>query len=102
MDTKKQDTNIGNTVSSLILASDKPNTAGELTPARTPPAVASIRVEDLLSLFQTDLFDLAKMGIKSACMGKANRLYFVLSYDGHVLNFRDGDIYLDGINTKTA
>ena len=103
MGTKKLDLNTGNGDGSLILASGGLNTAGDLKLAPVKPVKRSISDESgLLGLLQSDLFDLAKRGVKSAVMGKNERLYFVLDYPGHALGFQSGNIFLDGVNVVTG
>ena len=103
METKKQVVSIGAMPIKPIVARVKESTAGDLKHVQVKPAKRSISDESgLLGLLQSDLFDLAKRGVKSAVMGKNERLYFVLDYPGHVLGFQSGNIFLDGVNVVTG
>lgn len=90
------------TTGSLTSKTQIPENAGDNTEARSTPAQArsesaSINVVQLLSLLQTDCFDLQSKGLRLVLSGTmTGRLGILVDWPGHKLDFVDGKIVIDG------
>ena len=75
-------------------------TAGQSQPAQAPNGSASITPAELLTLLQSDLFDLKSHGLTVALTHNTGRLYIGLEFLGHDLDTVNGEIRLDGEPVK--
>ena len=93
---EKQDTNTGkNDGQTPILASEDRSTAVLSKPVLTKSELASIEtVASLLALLQNDYSELQSAGLKVAILAREGKLYLVLDYPGHKLEFDTGNGHL--------
>jgi hypothetical protein len=94
----KPGTTTGSLISETpILARDAGNTADGSTPAQAKSESASISVDQLLSLLQTDCFDLQRKGLRLVFSGiMTDRLGILIDWPGHKLGFENGKFTVDG------
>lgn len=69
--------------------------SANISRAKMPVPKAS--QSDVLALLQDDLATLIGMGVSIAAGYNEGKLAFILSIDGHDLDFRDGEILMDGV-----
>ena len=94
----KTDTTTGNgTPATPILASVAASTGAGSKRVRAKSASASTTAAAALTLLQSDLFDLQKLGFKVLLFSKDGKLRVGLELEGHQLSEKDGLIYLDGM-----
>lgn len=89
---ERQDTNTGKSDGQTpILASADRSTAAQSKRAPTKSELASIEfVAGQLALLQNDCSELQSAGLKVAILAKTGKLYLVLEYPGHELEFDTG------------
>lgn len=92
----------GDTFSKTIVASERAPMADNSTPAQVPPAKNNTKAAEMLSLLQSDYFDLQSLGLKVAIVARDGRLYATIEYPENVLDFRGGNIFLNGQNVVTG
>ena len=93
----KTDTTTGNgTPATPKLASAAASTGARSKRVRAKSASASTTAAAALTLLQSDLFDLQKLGFKVLLFSTGGKLRVGLELEGHQLSVKDGSIYLDG------
>ncbi len=99
MEPSKQDISTGSGAEPIL--AEKQNTAGKSKRAPAPTVSASTRAGQLLSLLQSDFFDLSQSGLKITVISKDGKIAVLLDYPGHVLgkNMLDS-ITLDGVDVN--
>lgn len=87
-----------------ILASEKPNTAGELKQSRPDTGSGQsgtkpMSMAEALSLWQTSCSDLQLYGFRVAILARGNRLYFIAVPPASIenLTFDKGHVKINGL-----
>lgn len=99
---KSQDTITGSGSQPILAGYDTSNMAAPSEPARTSIASSSTmsdadrQIINLLSLLQTDYFDLQSNSVSVFLDGSEGGLGAILSWPGHSLGFENGQITVDG------
>lgn len=100
-DTQKQDSPTGSGQPEAVTELGSVPTGDDLKPAQVKKDAASIKIGQLLSLLQTDYFDLQQAGCTILILAENDKLYAKIAYPGHVIGKEDGNITLDGVNVNT-
>ena len=93
----KQDTTTGSGTTRTILESGKDPTAAKYQPSPRPTSIEPMStLPELLSMLQTNCFDLKAVGCKVQLAARKNRLYVILEMPemGDTVGIEDGHVLL--------